>query len=176
MDRPTALDADALREAYRDHAGELLGYCLQRVGDRHAAQDAVQETYLRMWRASESYDPQLAGIRTWLYAIARNVLVDQHRRRSSGIGPAASLEGLEEIVDTLASDAAESRLDVLVVEEALRRLSPEHRHVIAEVYLRDRPTVEVATDLDIPAGTVRSRLFHGLRALRAEIDQMGGLR
>lgn len=176
MPSPAALDAEALSAAYREHAAERFGFCLARLGDRHAAQDAVQETFLRLWQAAERYDPDVAGIRTWLYAVARNVVIDQHRRRTSGIGPVNLVADITPLVDGPSRDLVDARLDAIVVEEALSRLTPEHRHVILECYLRDRPAAEVAATLGIPHGTVRSRIFHALKALRVELDQIGGVR
>lgn len=60
-----------------------------------------------------------------------------------------------------------------VVEEALRRLTPEHRTAIVETHLRGRPPAEVAADLRVPVGTLRSRIFYGLKALRVAMDEMG---
>lgn len=175
MDRPPVLDAAALSAAYREHAAELFGYCLARTGDRQDAQDVVQETYLRVWRAADRYDPTLAGLRTWLYAVARNVLVDHLRRRASGIGPVTVVDDITGLVDGASQAAAHDRLDAIVVAQALRALSEDHRQVVVEIYLRDRPAAEVADALGIPHGTARSRLFHALRALRAELDRIGGL-
>ena len=60
-----------------------------------------------------------------------------------------------------------------IVEEALRRLSEEHRTAIVETYLKDRPYAEVAAEVDLPVGTLRSRVFYGLKALRVAMDEMG---
>ena len=70
-------------------------------------------------------------------------------------------------------DGTEALLRAFQVEEALRRLSPDHRTVIVEVYYRGRPAAEVAEELGIPAGTLRSRVFYGLRALRLALEEMG---
>src|SRR3712207_8146637 len=69
-----------VRAACAAPVAELYRFALRQLGDGGAAQDVVQEVFLRAWRAWGSYDPQLAGLRTWLFAIARNVVVDEARR------------------------------------------------------------------------------------------------
>ncbi|NEM08254.1 sigma-70 family RNA polymerase sigma factor [Geodermatophilus normandii] len=164
---PVPLD---VRAAYAAHGAELYRFALRQLGDGGAAQDVVQEVFLRAWRASDSYDPQLASLRTWLFAIARNVVVDEARRF-------AVRPWQRELTDDPATPpeaAADDRLvDAWVVEEALRRIGEEHRTAIVQTHLRGRPHGEVAAELGIPVGTLRSRVFYGLKALRLALDEMG---
>jgi RNA polymerase sigma-70 factor (ECF subfamily) len=164
---PAPLD---VRAAYAAHGAELYRFALRQLGDGGAAQDVVQEVFLRAWRASDSYDPQLASLRTWLFAIARNVVVDEARRF-------AVRPWQRELTDdpvTPPEAAADDRLvDAWVVEEALRRIGAEHRTAIVQTHLRGRPHGEVAAELGIPIGTLRSRVFYGLKALRLALDEMG---
>jgi RNA polymerase sigma-70 factor (ECF subfamily) len=69
-------DEEELRAAYNAHGPELYRFALRSLGDDGAAQDAVQETFLRAWRSSSRFDPELASLRVWLFAIARNTVVD----------------------------------------------------------------------------------------------------
>jgi RNA polymerase sigma-70 factor (ECF subfamily) len=158
-----------LRAAWSAHADELFGYARRVLADQGAAEEALQETFLRAWRAADRYDPT-RPLRPWLFAILRNVVVDEARSR--GVRPqpqdAITQDRLEEPGDPL--DLA---LDAWLVEEALRRIRPEHRVVIVETYYRGRPYAEVAADLGIPEGTARSRVFYGLRALRLALEEMG---
>ncbi len=75
-----ATEAD-VRLAYDAHGGELFRYALRATGDEGASQDIVQEVFLRAWRSADRFDPNLASLRVWLFAIARNVTVDHHRGR-----------------------------------------------------------------------------------------------
>jgi RNA polymerase sigma-70 factor, ECF subfamily len=145
---------------------------MRQLGDGGAAQDVVQEVFLRAWRAADSYDPQLASLRTWLFAIARNVVVDEARRFAvrpwqrtltdeAGAEPAAVGRLDEQLVDAW------------VVEEALRRIGEDHRAAIVQTHLRGRPHAEVAAELGVPVGTLRSRVFYGLKALRLALEEMG---
>ena len=167
-------DEAGLRSAYAAHAAELYRFARRALEDDHAAQDAVQETFLRAWRAADRYDPELSSLRVWLFAIARNVVVDQARVRASRpwLGDLTAPE------DLLASaseepDAVEALLRRWVVEEALLRLGRDHRAAIVETYLRGRPYAEVAAEQGIPVATLRSRVFYALKALRIAMDDMG---
>src|SRR3954468_7844147 len=88
---PGALtDERDVREAYAAHASELYGFAVRSLGDRGLAEEAVQETFLRAWRAGERFDPQIGSPRTWLFAILRNVVIDLGRARAARPGLADS--------------------------------------------------------------------------------------
>lgn len=165
-------DEQGVRAAYAAHAGELYRFALRQLRDEGSAQDVVQEVFLRAWRTSESYDSQLGSLRTWLFAIARNLVIDQVRRRAAR--PATPVAG-ESLVALGGADVGfdEAAMTSWVVEDALRRISPEHRTVLVETYLRGRPYAEVAAETGVPVGTLRTRAFYGLKALRLVLDEMG---
>ena len=164
-----------VRAAYAAHGAELYRFALRQLGDGGAAQDVVQEVFLRAWRAADGYDPRLASLRTWLFAIARHVVVDAVRRDAvrpwqreltdpaGDAGPA----------DRTTPGVDDRLVDAWVVEEALRRIGVEHRTAIVQTHLRGRPHAEVADELGIPVGTLRSRVFYGLKALRLAMEEMG---
>jgi RNA polymerase sigma-70 factor, ECF subfamily len=161
-----------LRAAHRAHAGELYRFALRGLGDRGAAEDVVQEVFLRAWRAADQFDARRGTLRGWLFAIARNLLVDHARRQS--VRPAQPVEAQSLIALAGGDDGfAEATMTAWTVEEALRRLSEEHRVALVETYLRGRPYAEVSAELGVPVGTVRSRVFYGLKALRLVLDEMG---
>lgn len=167
-------DEDAVRAAYSAHGPELYRFLLRGLGDAGAAQDVVQETFLRAWRAADRFDPQLASLRVWLFAIARNAMLDHTRaaRVRPWQGELINPPDAQDVCTTI-EDPSEQLVHSWVIEEALRRLSQEHRTAIVETHLRERPYVEVAAELGIPVGTLRSRLFYGLKALRVAMDEMG---
>ncbi|GAA1302134.1 sigma-70 family RNA polymerase sigma factor [Saccharothrix xinjiangensis] len=156
---------DGVRAAYAAHGPELYRYAYRQLGDDGAAQEVVQEVFLRAWRAADRFDPELASLRVWLFAIARNAVLDQLRR----VRPAGS-ERAPEQADAGFADAA---LDRWLVEEALTRISADHRIALVETYLRGRSYREVAAELVIPQATLRSRVFFGLKALRLALEEMG---
>ena len=155
-----------VREAYAAHAGEMFGFAVRSLGDAGLAEEAVQETFLRAWRAGDRYDPQIGSLRTWLFAILRNVVIDLGRARASR--PALVEGDVEPTVEPL-----EEALLSWQVEEAMRRIGEEHRRVLVETYYRGRPYAEVAKELGVPEGTVKSRVYYGLRALRVALEEIG---
>ena len=159
----------ALRMLYRDHAAALLAYAIWFTDDRQAAEDAVQETFLRAWR----HLPRLMGdgrpLRPWLRQVLRNVLTDAARvARNRPTSPLS-----ETAVEPEVDGGYDTVLDRGLLTRALRRLSPEHRLVLLEIYYRDVPAERAATALGIPAGTVRSRHHYALRALRLALVEQG---
>lgn len=162
---------DGVRAAYRTHGAELFGFALRALRDFGLAEEAVQETFLRAWRAADRFDPEIAPLRTWLYSIMRNVVVDLTRARAAR-PPVAGSPALIDVTDG-AGDAFERALVSWQVEEALRRLGADHRRVLVETYYRARPYAEVAAELGIPEGTVKSRVYYALRALRLALEEMG---
>lgn len=167
-------DEVVIKAAYAAHGAELYRFALRSLGDVGSAQDAVQETFLRAWKAADRYDPELASLRVWLFAIVRNVVVDLTRRRSaaSWARVAGTDDTVEQALDPVPDDT-DAVLNRWLVEEALRRLIPEHRYVIVETHLRGRPYDEVAAEAGVPTGTMRSRAFYAMKALRIAMDEMG---
>ncbi|HEX6230032.1 MAG TPA: sigma-70 family RNA polymerase sigma factor [Solirubrobacterales bacterium] len=155
-----------VREAYAAHATELYGFAMRSLADSGLAEEAVQETFLRAWRAGDRFDPQIGSLRTWLFAILRNVVIDLGRARSAR--PRVAEGGIEPSVEPL-----DEALLAWQVEEALRRISDEHRRVLVETFYRGRPYAEVARELGVPEGTVKSRVYYGLRALRVALEEIG---
>jgi RNA polymerase sigma-70 factor, ECF subfamily len=155
-----------VREAYAAHAGELYGFAVRSLEDRGLAEEAVQETFLRAWRAADRFDPDLGSLRTWLFAIMRNVVIDIGRARAAR--PVVRTEPPEQ-----AHEPLEEMLLNWQIEEALRRIGEQHRRVLVETHLRGRPYGEVAAQLGVPEGTIKSRVYYGLRALRNALEEMG---
>jgi RNA polymerase sigma-70 factor (ECF subfamily) len=160
----------ALRVLYEQHAGPLLSYALRLTGgDRGRSEDIVQETLLRAWRHPEALDPDRGPVRSWLFTVARNVAVDAHRARRAR----PTEVGDEALAVVPAVDEIEQALDTWLVSDALAALSPDHRAVLVETYYRGRSVAEAAAVLGVPAGTVKSRTFYALRALRLALEERG---
>jgi RNA polymerase sigma-70 factor (ECF subfamily) len=168
-DEPAVESADenGLRSAFVTHGGELYGFARRSLGDTGAAEDVVQETFIRAWKARDRFDTNLGTLRTWLFTIARRVVIDHARSRAvRQADPLPSDIGF-------AHDEVETAMVGWQVEEAMRRLRPEHRQVLVETYYRGRSGRDIAASLEIPEGTVRSRLFYALRTLRLTLEEMG---
>jgi RNA polymerase sigma-70 factor (ECF subfamily) len=161
---------DMLRELYAEHAGPLLSFVLRITdGDRGRAEDIVQETLLRAWRHPEALDEARGAIRPWLFTVARHLAVDAHRaRRARPTEVAQEAAALAPAPDDIAR-----ALESWLVADALSTLSPEHRSVLLETFYRDRSVADAAHVLGIPPGTVKSRTYYALRALRLALEERG---
>src|SRR6202035_2579052 len=121
------------------------------------------ETFARAWKSRGRFDASLGSVRTWLFSIERNLLIDLARSRARVEIQSSECVASADTVD----DGIEKAMASWQVEEAIRGLSAEHRTVIVEMYFRGRSSKEMAARLAIPEGTVRSRLFYALKAMKA---------
>ncbi|TWF97219.1 sigma-70 family RNA polymerase sigma factor [Kitasatospora viridis] len=161
--RPT-LDQETLAELYRLHGGYLLRALLRVTnGDRGKAEDILQETLLRAWQHPESISRGAAQSRPWLFTVARRIAID-HFRMAAARAQEVAGEVLED--RPVAEDPYEAVLQGRDVAAMLDTLQPHHREVLVELHLKDRSVVETAELLGVPPGTVKSRNFYAIRALR----------
>jgi RNA polymerase sigma-70 factor (ECF subfamily) len=161
-------DEAFVRALYAEHGGALLRHALHLAsGDRQRAEDLVQETIVRAWRHPEA----LAGrpARPWLFAVARNLAVDSYRARQAR--PPETGQAALELVPS--DDDADRTLESWAVADALASLRPDHRRVIVETYYRGCSVAEAAATLGIPPGTVKSRTFYALKALKLALQERG---
>jgi RNA polymerase sigma-70 factor (ECF subfamily) len=165
MSRGALTRARDVRDAYAAHSGELYGLAARSLGDAGLAEEAVHETFLRAWRAGDRFDPATSSLRTWLFAILRDVVIQLGRARAARPGGAEG--GLEAPVEPL-----EQSLLAWQVEQAMHRIGEQHRQVLIETYYRGRPYAEVATELGVSERTVKSRVYDGLRALKAALEEV----
>lgn len=167
MQRAAAGDERALAVLYDTYAGPLYGYGLRRLGDPHLAEDFVQRVMVKLWRLAARYDGTRASVTTWVYTIARTVVIDVHRHRSrweEPVEPPDELSTLDELDGLLRAEA---------VRAALERVSDEHREVLRLAYFSRLSQTEIAARLGLPLGTVKSRTYYGLRAFRLACEELG---
>lgn len=160
-------DDEYLRSMYSAHYPALLRFVRHLVlDDPLVAEDVVQETFLRAWQHAEEVRPETAA--PWLFTVARRIAISAHRRRQRRHEAV-----MARVDDSVLDDDFESVLDNIVVATALQALTDSHRQVLVELYYRQRSVAEAATDLGIPAGTVKSRSYYALRALRDALEERG---
>lgn len=158
--------ADELRALHDEHAPALWRYVVWLCGDRELAEDIVQETLLRAWRRPAHLGAVPA--RAWLLTVARNLVIDEFRSaRARHESPDAA------VPDRVSEDQTDRVLDAWLVSDALPQLSAEHRVVIVHAYYRGLSVAAISRILEIPEGTVKSRLHYALRAMRLSLQERG---
>ncbi len=162
--------AAAMRQLHDEHASALWGFCLHLTGnDRTHAEDVAQETLLRAWRNASVLEESRGSVRSWLFTVARNIVIDEWRskrnKREIPTDDLTDLSGSEDRTDQL--------LLSWVVAEALTQLSQEHRAVLLACYYRGQSVAEASRRLGVPEGTVKSRTHYALRALRLSLEELG---
>jgi RNA polymerase sigma-70 factor (ECF subfamily) len=165
--RPAA-DDGFIRGLYAEHGADLFRYALGLTrGDSHRAEDLVQEAMLRAWRASNARP--ISSPRSWLFSTTRNLAVDAYRARQS-----RPTEADQAALDSLAvADTADRTAESVDMAQALSALRPEHREAIVEVFYGGSSMTQAAAALGIPVGTVKSRTYYGLKALRLVLEERG---
>jgi RNA polymerase sigma-70 factor, ECF subfamily len=161
-------DRSAFDALYRRYARPVFGLALRRLGDRGRAEDAVQETFASVWRAAGSYKPERGPGAPWLYAVARNAIVDNGRaRREPPVDAPDEVAG-----DEGPAERAESGWIAWRVHRALAELPENERQVIELAYWGGRSQSEIADLLGIPLGTVKTRTRTGLARLAAVLEDV----
>src|SRR3954463_3969186 len=154
-------DRQAFELLYHRYVRSMFGLALRRLRDRQRAEDAVQETFAAVWRSAGSYRPERGPAAPWLYAVARNAIVDRMRARHE---PPAEVPDLASS-EPGPSDRAESSFVAWRVHRALEELQPKEREVVELAYWSGMSQSEVAEYLHIPLGTVKTRTRSALSRL-----------
>ncbi|MGH9068379.1 MAG: sigma-70 family RNA polymerase sigma factor [Acidimicrobiales bacterium] len=161
-------DESFVRALWDEHAGALLAYATRLTGDRGRAEDILQEAMVRAWRHAEQLETDGRSLRPWLFTVVSHLAMDAAR---------ASRARPREVGGTLperpVEDSIDSTLRAREVAEALATLSPAHRAALVETYYRGRSVAEAARELGVPPGTVKSRTYYGLHALRLALTERG---
>ena len=161
----------ALRELYDLTSSKLYGVALRVVSNRTWAEDVVQEAYLNIWRIAADYRASLSPPMAWMGVIVRSRALDFLRRRTSQQADAA-LELDDAISETVAGnspdpmDTTQASEQAWALHECLRKLEARQREVVSLAYLRDLSHSELAEQLELPLGTVKTWIRRGLEQLR----------
>lgn len=160
-----------MRALYELYGAELYGFAFQRLRDRELAEETTQDVFTQAWRKARQFDPERGSVRTWLYGIARNAVVDTWRR--SRARPALAEHPPEE--PGAVEEPIEQALLRWQVRMALERLVPEHREVLQLSYFEGLTLREIAERTGLPLGTVKSRTSYALQNLRLALEEIGAL-
>lgn len=156
---------------YDEHASALWRYALRLTGNRARAEDVVQETLLRAWQHPEVVGDAERSARAWLFTVARNLIIDESR--TARFRSELTLRPGSAAPEQATPDEVNLALDRLMISDAMTQLSVQHREVVVRAYYRGWTTTQIAADLGIAEGTVKSRLHYAMRALRLALQEMG---
>jgi RNA polymerase sigma-70 factor (ECF subfamily) len=161
-------DAAAFEELYRRFARPVLAMARRQLGDYGRAEDATQETFAAVWRSARSYRRDRGNASAWLYAVARHAIIDRARQRTE---PAAEAPD-EPAPDADPEERAELSWVTWRVHSALERLPERERVVLELAYWSGLSQTEIASYLDVPLGTVKTRTRAGLARLAGLLEEM----
>lgn len=162
LGRIAAGDIDAFQAFYGRYAGRVLAYARQLSRQGDAAEDVTQEVFVAVWRRAASYRPERGDVTGWLYTITRNKLVDLWRRTGEA-------NDFGELDERLAGTAEPEDLN-LSIRQALARVAPDQRRAIEMAYFGGLTYEETARRLELPLGTLKSRIRTGLKVLRSLLE------
>lgn len=155
-----------VREAFTEHGRALFSFALNALGDRAEAEDCVQEAFIRAWRNRGRYSSSRGSVRTWLFAITRNLVTDALRARARRPAP-SDPEKIEWTSEPVPEDFL--IVERLALYECLATLTYEHRQVIAAVQLNGVGYQELSEQTGVPVATLRTRMYYGMRSLRSAL-------
>ncbi|MFD1517580.1 sigma-70 family RNA polymerase sigma factor [Pseudonocardia yunnanensis] len=163
-------DADHfIRIVYEQAAVPLFIFAFRFTRDRTMSEDVVQEVLVRAWRRAGHLEPGSDALRAWLYATARNYLIDIWRARSK---EPATVPHEQVPNAAYVADDVDRALQRRALADALDKLTPKHRDVLIERYFKSRSVAETAQELGVSPGTVKSRTHHAFRALQELISEV----
>lgn len=174
MRRIARKDTEALEEVYDRYERAVYAFAYRIVHDTMAAEEVVQELFMRVWNHAERYDRGQGKLSTWMFTIARNIAVDMLRRKSSRA--AADAVG-DEVLQVLPDTGTDVEQEVTMnwererIREAMMELREEQQQVIESIYFQGLTQHEVSEKFSIPLGTVKSRVRLAIRQLHGKLAE-----
>ena len=167
-------DKQAIAVIYDQYAPALYGVVVRIVQSEEIAQDVMQDAFVKIWKKGTTYDSTKGTLFTWLLNITRNTAID--KIRSAGFRKSGENQNIDNHVHNKVSSRG-TNPDEIGVKELLNNLDDKYRDIIDMIYFRGFTQKEVSEELDIPLGTVKTRLRIGLRELRGIFDvaSVGGV-
>jgi RNA polymerase sigma-70 factor, ECF subfamily len=159
---------EPMEELYRRYAARLYRFGLHLLGNAGLADELVQECFVRLWRTAGRFDTGRGTVAGYMFVMARSIATDLHRRPSS-----RPLLPVEDAQVPPQPDSTDRILETLMVRDALDSLTPAHREVLTLFHAEGLTQSQIAERLGLPLGTVKTRLYHGLRGLKAALAERG---
>jgi len=170
-------DSAALETLYDRHASTVLGLALKIIADRAAAEDILQETFWRVWKSADTFQPQRGSFTSWLFRIARNLAIDMYRRHSVRPQAVPNGEAGESVLDQTpdpdmdVANQAQAAMENKQVRTAMMSLSGVQRQVIEMAYFHGMTRQEIAEATGEALGTIHTRARLALQKLREELER-----
>jgi RNA polymerase sigma-70 factor (ECF subfamily) len=163
--------ADAFGALYDRFQPDILRYLTNHMRDRDGAEDVTQQVFLNAWRAIPRYEQRSVPFKSWLYRMAHNQMVDHFRAHRR---PPRDLEGIDPPVEAEAEATVLASERRVLLETAMQRLSDDHREVLTLRFLMEQSAAEAGEVMGRKEVTLRGLQLRALRALRREIESLGG--
>lgn len=162
-------DTIAIKALYDMYSGALLGVISRVIQQTEIAEDLLQETFVKIWNSAGSYDPSKGRLFTWMMNIARNLSID--KLRSKDFKNANKNQDIENNVDFIDEQKKVSfNADTLGVKDLVTKLKPDLKNVLEMVYFKGYTHVETAEELNLPLGTVKTRVRMAILELRKNFN------
>jgi len=162
-------DKRAMRELFARHNVRIYRFIARLLGDRAAAEDLVSEVFLAVWRRADHFEGR-SKVSTWLLGIARYKVLSHMRRPILNHLDDQETQAIEDPAGGPHS-ALEKKDEGALLRKALTQLSPAHQEIVDLMYYHEKSTREVSMILQIPEGTVRTRMFYARKHLAALLGQ-----
>ncbi|HEY1030894.1 MAG TPA: RNA polymerase sigma factor [Flavipsychrobacter sp.] len=156
---------EAFNYLYKNYAGVLYSVIKKTISDDQTAQDVLQEVFVKIWNNIGQFNADKGRIYTWMINIARNASID--KLRSKGEIMKAKIQSAEDAVYNIQSGfKTEQKIDTIGLKDAVQGLKPEYQAIVDLAYFKGFTLEEVAKTLEIPLGTVKTRMRHAIQLLR----------
>ena len=156
---------DAFNYLYKQYAAVLYGVINKVVYDEQTAQDVLQDVFVKIWNNIAQYNPQKGRLYTWMINIARNSAID--KLRSKGEIMKGKIQTGDDIVNTMErGQNTEQRTDTIGLRKMVAGLKPEYEAIVSLAYFKGYTLDEISKTLEVPLGTVKTRMRHAIQQLR----------
>lgn len=161
-------DTGALGTLYTNYSAALYGVIIRIVGNEEAAEDILQEVFVKIWKNFSSYNPDKGRLYTWLVNIARNCAIDSMRVKDFNFK--SKIRSIDNSVSSInRQHSISQQTDHIGLKEVVSKLKPEHKLLIDKLYFEGYTQEETAKELGIPLGTVKTRVRAAMNQLREEL-------
>ncbi len=156
---------EAFTRLYEQYAPVLYGVIYKVIGDEHTSQDVLQEVFVKIWHSAQQYDASRGRLYTWMLNIARNAAIDKLRSKGEIMKGKIHMDG-DVVYNEVGGTGMEQNTDTIGLRKMVSELRPEHGTIVQLAYFRGFSMEEIAKTLEIPVGTVKTRMRYAIKQLR----------